>query len=119
VASRNSEHFLPGLGNQEFDQEFGTFNVFGRAGDPDSGHVHDGAHTAFLLIGHDRGDRSGGLRGKVPIDIVVVHNACRDLPLRDGVHNLRTLLVYLRARIGLESLQKLLRPFVSEGGFDY
>ena len=48
----------------------------------------------------------------------MIHNACGDLTFGDGLYDLRALLIHLRPRIRLETLEKLLRPFVSEGSLD-
>ena len=74
---------LPRLGDKEFNQKLGRFEMLGRSDDAQAGDVHDCTHPALLLIRHEGGDRRGRLGCEMAIDIVVVDDAERSLSLRD------------------------------------
>ena len=91
---------------EKLDEELGAVEMFRCFDDADPGDVHNCAHAAFLLVRHEGGDRSRRLSGQVAIDIIMVDDAESDLSLCDSFHDLRTLLVDLRAGIILEPLQE-------------
>src|SRR5262245_63157488 len=113
------KQFLTGLRDQKLDEEFGAVKVLRRFDDAYSRDVHDCAHAAFLLVRHECSDWSRWMGRQVAIDVIMVDDAERNLPLSDGLHNLRTLLVDLSAGIVLEPLQELLGLGVAIGGADY
>ena len=100
------KEFLPGLRHKKLDEELGAVEMFRCFDDADPGDVHNCAHATFLLVRHEGGDRSRRLSGQVTIDIIMVDDAESDLSLCDSFHDLRTLLVDLRAGIILEPLQE-------------
>jgi hypothetical protein len=71
-----------------------------------------------MLIGHEDCDGSGGLRGQMPVDVVVIDDPHRDLAFRHGVHDLRAFLIDLRAGVFFQAFEEFLRPAVSDRGAD-
>lgn len=61
---------------------------------------------------------SCGLRREMAINIVMVHNAYRDLSFGYSFDNLRTFLIHMRARIAFQTFKKLFRSIVVKGCFD-
>ncbi|OLB03806.1 MAG: hypothetical protein AUH21_02850 [Nitrospirae bacterium 13_2_20CM_62_7] len=74
---------------------------------PDSGHIHDRAHGSFRLVRHQRGDWRLWLGRQVPVDVIVIDEAHRDLALRHRLHDLGALAVHLGPRVGLQTLEEL------------
>ncbi len=69
-----------------------------------------------MLIRHHNGEGSRRLRGKLSVDIIVIHKSHGDLSLGHCVDNLRALLIHLSSRVVPNSAKKLLRAGVAQTG---